>query len=106
MNLESELAKALRQKRAPSGIADRVFDRIAQGGRSDQQGRRWTGGAALRMAAALFVVALIGAGAMRQLEMQRERQEGERAKQQLMTALRIASEALNDAQTLVHKGSR
>ena len=64
-------------------------------------GERRRKGRAYALAAATIVVISIGFGVARQRAANEERRRGELATRQLMTALQIASETLNDAQRLV-----
>jgi hypothetical protein len=85
-DFENELRKALRRQEPPSGFTDRVMARIPQR-RSHPfwQQRQWLA------AAAAVCIAVIGTGAW---EQHRRQIEGERAKQELIYALTVASESI------------
>ena len=104
MNLDQELAEALRRKQPPPGMVDRVMATIDSRKAPAVAPSFWHAhGAGLRLAAGLVVIVAIGFGVVRQREALRERQEGEFATRKLMTALQIASEALNDAKRIVEQ---
>lgn len=88
---ESELREQLQPREAPGGFADRVMARATA-----QRGRRGLWMPVLRWAmAALLVAAVVAGGVERD---RRQRIEGERARAQVMLALRIAGATLNDVQ--------
>jgi hypothetical protein len=91
MKLENELQAALRRKEPPPGFADRVLARVpsAPVGRPRRTWVRWFAA----MAASLL---LAGGG----LEY-RHYQRGERAKAEVLLAVRIAASKLNQAQKKV-----
>jgi hypothetical protein len=101
--LDDAFREALRREEPPGGFAERVMARIQA---APEQASFWAGWLAgfrrprLRWAAALAGVALaVGA-----VEYQRERQtEGERAKDQVMLALRITSGKLRLTQAAVQR---
>lgn len=88
MSFESELQEALRRKAAPDGFTDKVMNAIE---RHQVRPRRVPRIAAA--AAALVIV--LGGWTIHRVE---ERREGERAKAQLMTALRLTSKKLQETQ--------
>jgi hypothetical protein len=98
MNLDQELADALRRKDPPADLAGRVMARIES---NEAPATRWWAlpafGARALVAASVVLIVVIGLGVMRQMEQRRERERGELAARQVMTALQIASESLNDA---------
>lgn len=102
MNLEHELTEALNRKQPPPGMVERVMARI-----DAREGSSWHAHlAGLRLAAGLVglvLLVVIGFGVVRQREARREQQQAEFAARQLMTALQIASEALNDAKRIVRQ---
>ena len=104
MNLEDELIEALRRKQPPPGMVERVIARIdsreASAPSPSFWHAHWSG---LRLAISLVVIVAIGIGLVRQRETRRERQRAEFATRQLMTALQIASETLNDARQIVRQ---
>ena len=95
MNLEQELKDALKRQQAPPDMTERVMAAINSRevpARAPSFWRRHPAGLPLAAAAALLVV--VGIGVARQREAERE--QGAAAARQLVTALRIASETLND----------
>lgn len=90
MNLENDLKRALRRKSPPAGFAGRVMQRIE---RAEPQRTRptWWRTAAASVA---LVAALGGYTAHRIVEQRR----GEHAKEQVLEAMRIASEKVRYAQ--------
>lgn len=90
MSLEPELKNALRRVPAPEGFAERVLARVKEPHREPR--RPWW-----RAVAATFLLAAIlgGWGAHQMLE---RRREGERAREQVLLALRITGEKLANAQ--------
>jgi len=108
------LKRALRAQPAPDGFADRVLARLAEQNSAEPgRGRRdswwrvfaqplvgWT------TAAALAAVLVAGGLHYRQVQHEkadRERAQGEAAKQRLMLALRIASSKLQLARSKVNE---
>ena len=94
MNLEKELKNALQRKRPPAGFAGRVMQRI--NGVEERRPRL----SYRAIAATLLLTAVLGAWSARTLA---ERREGERAREELLQALRITSEKLQTAQNHVVK---
>src|SRR4030095_12021100 len=90
--LERDLREALRRRQPPSDFADRVLARTRQ---SESVRRRPPIWGWLAAAAALLLL-IVGGNAF--IQEQRRRAEGERAKEQLMVALRITGSKLRDAQ--------
>jgi hypothetical protein len=84
-DLEVQLREALRRKEPPEGFADRVMDRIPSGRPRAGWRRNWM---AIAAAACLAVVGGTG------YEQHRRYAEGERAKQELIYALTVASGSL------------
>ena len=106
MNLDRVLSDALTRKAPPADLTDRVVARLGQKSGTPAPRPSWRAPQTiLRLAAALVAVVAIGFGVLRQFDARRERQRGELAARQLVTALQIASETLNDAQRLVHRQS-
>lgn len=89
MNLDHELEQALRRRRPSPGFADRVVERIER----EEAARRpvWWRAAA----ASVALAAVLGGYATHRVA---ERREGERAKEQVLAALRIAGEKVHYAQ--------
>ena len=85
--LEQRLRNALRQRNAPPGFAERVMSHTGEASRSSAvRGRAWVAAAAIA-----FIVA---SGAFLDSEINR-RARGERAKQEVLMALRVTGSALN-----------
>lgn len=96
MNLENDLKRALRRESPPAGFSSRVLERIA---RDEAPKRKWW----RAVAASLTLTAILGAWGAREMH---QRREGERAKEQVLLALRIAGEKVRYAQDEVrHIGS-
>jgi hypothetical protein len=96
MNLEYELKQALRRREPPAGFTERVMAAVERDGAVTPRRRPWHALAA----AALFAAIVGGAATVRVIE---ERREGERAKEEVMTALRIAGAKLHDARVHVRE---
>ncbi len=103
--LEEELKSALRREEPPEGFSDRVLARVAGHERQRQRSRRWFAMPVLRWAAAAVIIIAAGGGFEYHKQVQ-ERREGERAKQQVMLALRITSEKLQQVQWKVRQLNR
>lgn len=88
MNLEHDLKRALRRQSPPAGFASRVLQRVE---RDAAPKRRWMRAAA----ASLTLTVLLGGWGAREVQ---QRREGERAKEQVLLALRIAGEKVRHAQ--------
>ena len=109
--LEDSLREALRREPAPEGFAERVL-RAAESrpGVREEPGGLWARlgaafrGPRLRWTAA-FAAAALAFGTV-EIRNQRERVEGERAKQQLMLALRITGGKLSFAKAAVYRMSQ
>ena len=93
MNLEEELRSALRRKEPPAGFAARVAAQAVAQSDDAPQSRRTPWRA---IAAALTMTAFLGGWAAREAATQRA--AGERARDEVLTALRITSEKLRTAQ--------
>jgi hypothetical protein len=91
-SFERELKQALERRPAPPSLKRRVMECRAQ--RRQPQSMMW-----MRLAAALLIVALLGGGLRWGLQQREERRQGEEARQQVMTALRITGHALNRVST-------
>ena len=95
MNIEDDLKRVLRRESPPAGFASRVLQRIEQGETSNSPTaptkRRWW----RAVAASLTLTAILGAWGAREIH---ERREGERAKEEVLLALRIAGEKVRYAQ--------
>src|SRR4051812_33894513 len=94
MNLDHELKQALRRVPAPEGFADRVLAHAKNGERPAAAAPRWRA-----VAATLLVAAVLGGWSANQvLERRREHDEGERAREQVLVALRITGAKVAQAQ--------
>jgi hypothetical protein len=102
VNLEHELGEALKRKQPPPDLVDRVMTRIeARQAPPDAPSFWYAHRTGLGLAASLVLLVAIGFGVVRQREARREQQQAEFAAKQLITALQIASETLNDARRMV-----
>ena len=94
---ERELKQALQRRPAPPSLKRRVLERRMLERRAHwrrPQSMIW-----MRLAATLVIVALLGGGLRWGLEQREERRQGEEARRQVMTALRITGNALNKVST-------
>jgi hypothetical protein len=109
---EDELKNALRRQQPPQGFADRVLARAAEIG-SRQVNRAWRDlwlkifdqplvpANLLRWATVTVVALALVVGGVHYRSVERERAQGEAAKQRLLLALRIAGSKLQLAKTRV-----
>jgi len=86
---ERELSESLKRREPPEGFAERILAHTFATEKPGFSGWRWLA------VAALVLVMVGGASVVRE---QRRRAESERAKQQLMVALRITGSKLRSAQ--------
>ena len=93
MTLESDLQRALRRESPPAGFASRVMQRIERDEAPAVRRKWWRA-----VAASLTLTAVLGAWGAREVH---QRREGERAKEQVLLALRIAGEKVRYAKTEV-----
>ncbi len=93
MSLENDLRNALRRESPPAGFASRVLQRIEHEHAPKQRPRWWRA-----VAASVTLTALLGGWAAHNIH---ERREGERAREQVLLALKIAGEKVRYAQTEV-----
>jgi hypothetical protein len=106
-NLEDALRNALRREDAPDGFSANILTRVARRNtvpRAEQ--RSWFAlfsQPLMRWAATAAVSISLIIGGMYYRNLQRERAQGEAAKQQLMLALRIAGSKLQLAKQKVHE---
>jgi hypothetical protein len=111
---EDALKRALRRESAPDGFAERVLARVAEQNSAESgRGRRdfwWPffTQPLVRWAAAAALAAALVAGGLHYRQVQydkaeRERAQGEAAKQRLMLALRIAGSKLQLAKSKVNE---
>jgi len=91
-DFERELKLALERRPAPPSLKGRVMAR--RGERRRPKTMIW-----MRLAATLLIVALLGSGLRWGLQQREERRQGEEARRQVMTALRITGKALKQVNT-------
>ena len=104
--LEEGLRHALRREEPSPGFAERVLANVRVMKAREPWWRRWTFGVkvhALRYATAVVLVLAVVLGTLGYRRHERERREGELAKQQVLLALRIASRKLQYAQAKVSR---
>ncbi len=104
-HFDDELRKAMGRVDPPEGFAERVLARVAEERakpRLVDRLRSWFGMPGLRLAAAVAMIAVIVAGVGYEREVRR-RAEGERAKEQVMLALRITADKIQVAQRGVER---
>jgi hypothetical protein len=89
MSLEQDLRHALRRESPPAGFSSRVLQRIDR--ERHPKPRRWW----RAVAASLTLTALLGGWGAHAIH---ERREGERAREQVLLALKIAGEKVRYAQ--------
>ena len=94
MNLENDLRRALHRESPAPGFAGRVMDRIERGGRRTRP--VWWRAAA----ASVMLAAVLGGYAVHEVA---ERRRGERAREEVLRALSIASEKVRIAQQEVRE---
>lgn len=92
MDIESDLRRALKRESPPAGFAGRVMRRIDAAPRRTP---RWKA-----LAAGLLLTAIVGGWGARQ---EIRRREGERARDEVMLALRIAGAKVRTAQQQVRE---
>ena len=90
MSLENDLRNALRRESPPAGFASRVLQRIEHEQHAPKRNRWWRA-----VAASVTLTALLGGWAAHTIH---ERREGERAREQVLLALKIAGEKVRYAQ--------
>jgi hypothetical protein len=93
MNLDEELKRALQRKEPPPGFRERVLAATKQRSRYS-----WR-----PLAAAALLTLVVGGTTARYIE---QRREGERAKEQVLLALRITSQKLRDTRGHIHDLSK
>jgi hypothetical protein len=90
MNLENDLKRALRRQAPAPGFAGRVMQRIEQQAAPKRRPVWWRAAAA-----SVTLAAILGGYATHKVV---EHRRGERAKEQVLTAMRIAGEKVRYAQ--------
>ena len=95
MDLEKELRQALKYQRPKPGLAQRVLA-------ADQHWQEKRGGYSARraLAAAALLTLILGTWTARGVI---HRRQGERAREEVLLALRITGEKLNEAKQHVHQ---
>jgi hypothetical protein len=94
MNLENDLRRTLRRESPPAGFAGRVMQRIERDERKTRP--HWWRAAA----ASVMLAAVLGGYALHESA---ERKRGERARDEVLRAMSIASEKVRYAQQQVHE---
>lgn len=112
MSLENDLKRTLRRESPPAGFADRVMQRIERGAAGSQPAeprqpaelRRWAKSPPLQWwraaAASVMLAAVLGGYALHE---RAERRRGERARDEVLRAMSIASEKVRYAQQQVRQ---
>lgn len=97
--LDDELKRALERREPPDGFTRRVLERAGAGAKRGgaRRGLGWLWLPQFRWAAAAVAGLLIAASAVEYQRYRRAQAEGERAREQVMLALQIASSKLNGA---------
>ena len=94
MDIESDLKRALRREAPPAGFADRVIANVGRASARPSK-NRWRA-----VAAGVLLTAIVGGWAAHQ---EIQRREGERARDEVMLALRIAGAKVRTAQEHVRE---
>ena len=103
MDLEQQLKLTLKRESPTAGFANRVVEQATRGPRAEERGQ-WGGGARRAIAAGLMLTAILGGLTAHSII---ERREGERARDEVMLAMRIAGAKIRYAQQQVqHVGSK
>ena len=95
MNIESDLKRALRRESPPAGFASRVIARLGAEAKPRRRAPWWRA-----VAAGIVLTAIFGGWAVRE---EVRRREGERARDEVMIALRIAGAKVRTAQEHVRE---
>ena len=93
-DFEKELQQALERRPAPPSLKRRIMER--RGLLTIERRRRSNWLVWQRVAAGLVVTAMLGGAMEWRLRREEERRQGEEARRQVMTALRITGHALNE----------
>ena len=93
MSLENELKDALRRVPAPEGFANRVLERVRNDERRPARSPWWRA-----IAATLLLAAILGGWGAHEMIERRQEREGQRAREQVLLALRITGEKVAHAQ--------
>ena len=107
--MEDELRKALRREPPPAGFAQRVIDRARMGAPSvparpswQERLRAWSRLPRLQLAAAAVLVVIVASG-VRYEQNRAEQEAGERAKEQVLLALRVTGSKIEVARERVQQ---
>ena len=92
-DFEKELQQALQRRPAPPSLKRRIMERRGLL-TIERRHRYWV--VWQRVAAGLLVAAVLGGAMEWRLRREEERRQGEEARRQVMTALRITGHALNE----------
>jgi hypothetical protein len=105
-DLEHLLRRSLRPRQTPTGFAAKVMARLPGTAQavSSQKRRTFFGMPALRWATAMVLLGVAGGSYWQRQE--EERIAGERARAQLILALRMSATALNDVQHKVLRSTK
>jgi hypothetical protein len=98
MDIESDLKRAMRRESPPSGFASRVVARLDAKPAQRRRAPWWRA-----VAAGIVLTALGGGWAVHEQVRRLERREGERARDEVLLALRIAGAQVRTAQEHVHE---
>jgi hypothetical protein len=98
-DVDDDLRHALRREEPPAGFAERVLRRVAEPPQAEQRARTLP---FIQWAAAAALVAAM-AGGINYVAKQKERAEGEAAKERVMLALHIAGSKLQLVQTRISR---
>jgi uncharacterized membrane protein YsdA (DUF1294 family) len=101
MSLENELKNALRRVPAPEGFAGRVLARIGNTEWRPARSPWWRA-----VAATFLLAAILGGWGAHELTERRQEREGQRAREQVLLALRITGEKVAHAQREVRHITR
>ena len=107
MPLEKDLETVLRRERPPAGFAARVMQHVEEEERSRRRlpSSRVHHGSWWRAVAAMLLLTIAGGGWLTHYEL--ERRQGERAKAQVLLALRITGAKMHAAREQIRElGSR
>jgi hypothetical protein len=100
-HLDKDLELVLRRERPPAGFAARVMQRVEEEERSMQRNASRGHGSWWRAVAAMLLLTIAGGGWLTHYEI--ERREGERAKAQVLLALRITGAKMHAAREQVRE---
>lgn len=93
MSLETDLKDALRRVPAPEGFASRVLERVKNAERHPARSPWWRA-----VAATILLAAILGGWGANEMIERRQKREGQRARDQVLLALRITGEKVAHAQ--------